>query len=92
MRRPPPPEALLTPDPLLEVQQESVACSGELYRGTDGHVHSAFVLDSGGPDEDQVVLRAVSTCDTVPRCVTECPQIRKRWYDSASARSGILLQ
>jgi hypothetical protein len=58
-----PPEALLTPDPLLHVQDV----------GSDGHVHSAFVLDSGGSDEDQIVLRAVrfwryrpALCNGVP--------------------------
>jgi TonB family protein len=41
--------------------------------GTDGHVHSAFILDSGGPNEDKVVLRTIRTwryrpalCNGVP--------------------------
>jgi len=41
--------------------------------GSDGHVHDAFILDSGGPGEDQIVLRAVrfwryrpALCNGVP--------------------------
>jgi TonB family protein len=54
-----PPEALLTPDPLLHVQDDDLDVRVSFIVGSDGHVHSAFVLDSGGPDEDQIVLRAV---------------------------------
>ena len=68
-----PPEALLTPDPPVEVQQDQLHVRVSFIVGTDGHVHSAFVLDSGGADEDQVVLRAVSSwryrpalCNGVP--------------------------
>jgi TonB family protein len=55
-----PPEALLTPDPLLHVQGSDMNVRVSFIVGTDGHVHSAFVLDSGGPGEDTLVLRAVS--------------------------------
>jgi TonB family protein len=41
--------------------------------GSDGHVHSAFVLTSGGNDEDRAVLRTVlqwryrpALCNGVP--------------------------
>jgi len=74
-----PPEALLTPDPLLQVQDDDAdANSNSNVRvsfivGTDGHVHSAFVLESGGRDEDQAVLSAVqfwryrpALCNGVP--------------------------
>ena len=54
-----PPEALLTPDPLLHVQDDDLDVRVSFIVGSDGHVHSAFVLDSGGSDEDQIVLRAV---------------------------------
>ena len=54
-----PPEALLTPDPLLQVQDD-LHVRVSFIVGSDGHVYSAFVLDSGGPGEDQIVLRAVS--------------------------------
>jgi TonB family protein len=41
--------------------------------GTDGRIHSPLILESAGPSEDNVVLRAVSgwryrpaTCNGVP--------------------------
>jgi len=68
-----PPEALLTPDPLLHVQNDGLHVRVSFIVGSDGHVHSAFVLDSGGPVEDQIVLRAVrfwryrpALCNGVP--------------------------
>jgi TonB family protein len=68
-----PPEALLTPDPLLHVQDDDLDVRVSFIVGSDGHVHSAFVLDSGGSDEDQIVLRAVrfwryrpALCNGVP--------------------------
>jgi TonB family protein len=68
-----PPEALLTPDPLLNLQDDDLHVRVSFIVGSDGHVHSAFVLDSGGPNEDQIVLRAVrvwryrpALCNGVP--------------------------
>ena len=68
-----PPEALLTPDPLLHVQHDDLDVRVSFIVGSDGHVHSAFVLDSGGLDEDQIVLRAIRSwryrpalCNGVP--------------------------
>jgi len=68
-----PPEALLTPDPLLRVQNDDLKVRVSFIVGSDGYVHSAFVLDSGGPGEDQIVLRAVrfwryrpALCNGVP--------------------------
>jgi TonB family protein len=68
-----PPEALLTPDPLLHVQDDDLDVRVSFIVGSDGRVHSAFVLDSGGSDEDQIVLRAVrfwryrpALCNGVP--------------------------
>jgi Gram-negative bacterial TonB protein C-terminal len=68
-----PPEALLTPDPLLAIQGDDLDVKISFIVGTDGHVHSAFVLDSGGPGEDQIVLRTVhfwryrpALCNGVP--------------------------
>ena len=68
-----PPEALLTPDPLLHVQDDDLQVRVSFIVGSDGHVHSAFVLDSGGADEDQIVLHAVrfwryrpALCNGVP--------------------------
>ena len=68
-----PPEALLTPDPLLHVQNDDLHVRVSFIVGSDGYVHSAFVLDSGGPEEDQIVLQAVrfwryrpALCNGVP--------------------------
>jgi TonB family protein len=55
-----PPEALLTPDPLLQGQDDDVNVRVSFIIGSDGYVHSAFILDSGGPEEDQLVLRTVN--------------------------------
>jgi TonB family protein len=68
-----PPEALVTPDPLLLVQEDDIKVRVSFIVGSDGHVHSAFVLDSGGPDEDRIVLRVIRSwryrpalCNGVP--------------------------
>jgi TonB family protein len=68
-----PPEALLTPDPILQAQEDDLHVRVSFIVGSDGHVHSAFILDSGGPDEDQLILRAVrhwryrpALCNGVP--------------------------
>lgn len=68
-----PPEALVTPDPLPYVQVDSLTVRVTFIVGTDGHVHSAFILESGGPHEDQIVLRAIrqwryrpALCNGVP--------------------------
>jgi len=68
-----PPEALHTPDPLLNLQDNNLNVRVSFIVGSDGNVHSAFVLNSGGPDEDRVVLRAVrfwryrpALCNGVP--------------------------
>ena len=67
------PEALLTPDPLLPVQDKNINVRVSFIVGSDGFVHSAFILNSGGPDEDEIVLRAVrfwryrpALCNGVP--------------------------
>ncbi len=68
-----PPEALVTPDPLLQLDDENLRVRVSFIVGADGRVHSPFILDSGGPREDQVVLRAVrrwryrpALCNGVP--------------------------
>jgi TonB family protein len=68
-----PPEALLTPDPLPQVQGDDLDVRVSFIIGPDGHVHSPFILDSGGPNEDQIVLSAVrrwryrpALCNGVP--------------------------
>ena len=68
-----PPQALLTPDPLLTVQDNYMQVRVSFIVGTDGSVHSAFILESGGPNEDRMVLRTVRSwryrpalCNGVP--------------------------
>jgi TonB family protein len=68
-----PPEALLTPDPLLPAENDDLPVRVSFIVGSDGHVHSAFVLNGAGPDEDEAVLRAVrqwryrpALCNGVP--------------------------
>jgi len=68
-----PPEALLTPDPILQLQDDDLHVQVTFIVGSDGRVHSAFILDSGGPDQDQLILRAVrrwryrpALCNGVP--------------------------
>jgi TonB family protein len=68
-----PPEALLTPDPLLDAQDDDLHVRVSFIIGSDGRVHSALILDSGGPEKDRIVLRAVrlwryrpALCNGVP--------------------------
>ena len=68
-----PPEALLSPDPLLPAEDDGLLVRVSFIVGSDGHVHSAFVLNSAGADEDERVLRAVrqwryrpALCNGVP--------------------------
>jgi TonB family protein len=55
-----PPEALLTPDPLLQGQDDDMNVRVSFIIGSDGNVHSAFILNSGSPEEDRLVLRTVN--------------------------------
>lgn len=68
-----PPEALLTPDPLMRVQDDDLRVRVSFIVGSDGQVHSPFILDSGGPEEDKIALHAVrlwryrpALCNGVP--------------------------
>ena len=68
-----PPEALLTPDPLLPAEDDDLPVRVSFIVGSDGHVHSAFVLNGAKPGEDEAVLRAVrqwryrpALCNGVP--------------------------
>jgi TonB family protein len=66
------PEPLATPDPLmedLEIQKVTIS----FIVGTDGRVHSAFILQSGGFREDRAILETVRSwryrpalCNGVP--------------------------
>jgi hypothetical protein len=68
-----PPEALATPDPLLDATGEPARITVSFIVGTDGRVHSPLILQGLGPSEDRVVLGVVSswryrpaTCNGVP--------------------------
>lgn len=52
------PEALTTPDPLLE-STELLKVTISFIVGTDGRVHSAYIVESGGWKEDRTVLQTV---------------------------------
>src|SRR3954469_22748467 len=68
-----PPEALVTPDPMMVLDEENMRVRVSFIVGADGRVHSPFILDSGGVHEDQVVLHAIrrwryrpALCNGVP--------------------------
>ena len=68
-----PPEALVTPDPIIQMDDENLRVRVSFIVGSDGRVHSPFILDSGGAREDQVVLHAIrrwryrpALCNGVP--------------------------
>ena len=68
-----PPQALATPDPLLEADGQNSKISVSFIIGTDGRVHSALILESAGSNEDRTILDAVrfwryrpALCNGVP--------------------------
>jgi TonB family protein len=68
-----PPQALATPDPLLDETDLNSKVSVSFIVGTDGRAHSALILESAGPNEDRTVLDAVrlwryrpALCNGVP--------------------------
>ncbi|MBZ5600119.1 MAG: energy transducer TonB [Acidobacteriia bacterium] len=68
-----PPEALATPNPLLEQPDASAKIRVSFIIGTDGRVHSPLILESAGPAEDRTVLDVVRSwryrpamCNGVP--------------------------
>jgi TonB family protein len=54
-----PPEPLATPNPLLDVAELSSRVSVSFIIGTDGRVHSPFILQSAGVTEDRTILDVV---------------------------------
>jgi hypothetical protein len=68
-----PPEALATPDPLLEIPDSKTKITVSFIVGTDGKIHSPLILESAGASEDRTVLNAVRSwiyrpakCNGVP--------------------------
>jgi TonB family protein len=68
-----PPEALATPSPLLDSPQKNAKIKVSFIIGTDGRVHSPFILESTGSSDDQLVMDAIrtwryrpATCNGVP--------------------------
>ena len=68
-----PPEALATPNPLLDQADPLSRVTVSFIIGTDGRVHSPLVLESAGTMEDRTVLDTVSSwryrpalCNGVP--------------------------
>jgi TonB family protein len=68
-----PPEALATPDPLVEFSSPESKITVSFIVGTDGRVHSLYILDGDTPIEDGTVIKAVRSwryrpakCNGVP--------------------------
>ena len=68
-----PPEALATPNPLLDHADSKMKVRVSFIIGTDGRVYSPFILESAGPTEDRIVLNTVrawryrpAMCNGVP--------------------------
>jgi TonB family protein len=68
-----PPQALTTPDPLMAPAADGRKVRVSFIIGTDGHVHSPLILESGGLAGDRRVLQTVrtwryrpATCNGVP--------------------------
>jgi TonB family protein len=68
-----PPQALATPNPLLDQPDPNAKVTVSFIIGADGLVHSPLILESAGPGEDRTVLNAVRSwryrpamCNGVP--------------------------
>jgi len=67
------PEALATPNPLLDGSEVGLKVTVSFVIGTDGRVYSPLILESAGPAEDRTVLQTVRSwryrpamCNGVP--------------------------
>jgi TonB family protein len=67
------PEALATPNPVLDNPESDAKVTVSFIIGADGRVHSPLILESAGPSEDRTVLDTVrswryrpATCNGVP--------------------------
>ena len=68
-----PPQALATPNPLLDQPEPNAKITVSFIIGADGLVHSPLILESAGASEDRTVLDAVRSwryrpamCNGVP--------------------------
>ena len=68
-----PPQALTTPEPVLNPLRDRVKPKVSFIIGTDGRVHSPLILESAGPTGDRRILQTVrswryrpATCNGVP--------------------------
>ena len=68
-----PPEALTTPEPVLNPMHDRMKAKVSFIIGTDGRVHSPLILESAGPTGDRHILQTVrswryrpATCNGVP--------------------------
>jgi hypothetical protein len=68
-----PPEALATPDPLLDPQDPADKVAVSFVIGIDGRIHSPVILESAGSYEDLRVLQTLrewryrpATCNAAP--------------------------
>lgn len=68
-----PPEALTTPNPVLNPGDPSLKVRVSFIVGADGRVHSPLILESAGTADDQAILDAVRSwryrpamCNGVP--------------------------
>lgn len=68
-----PPEALTTPDPVMDNADPSLKIKVSFIVGTDGRVHSPLILESSGTSEDHAILNTVrawryrpAMCNGVP--------------------------
>jgi TonB family protein len=68
-----PPEALTTPNPILNPGDPSVKVRVSFIVGADGRVHSPLILESAGTSDDQAILETVRSwryrpamCNGVP--------------------------
>jgi TonB family protein len=68
-----PPQALTTPEPILNPMHDRRKAKVSFIIGTDGRVHSPLILESAGPTGDRHILQTVrswryrpATCNGVP--------------------------
>lgn len=68
-----PPQALATPNPLIDEPNDESKVTVSFIIGTDGKVHSPLILESAGASEDNTVLNTIrawryrpAMCNGVP--------------------------